>query len=103
MSAVEHSVFGHPRPIGEDTHANTEYADVVVCKKPTVVPDDPNHPIAGGLWSLTVDGVEMARKVTAGGLRIEFPVDDPGHAHVMITVAANVSLDLPDSNVEVRS
>jgi hypothetical protein len=79
------------------------YADVVVCKRPTIVPEDDQHPIAGGLWSLTVNGMEIAHQVERDGLRIDFPADTPGLAQVTITLRANVSLDLPDSNVEVRS
>jgi hypothetical protein len=78
-------------------------ADVVVRKRPTIVPEDDQHPIAGGLWSLTVDGVEMSHQVVADGLHIRFPADDPGYAWVTITLRATVDLDLPDAVVEVRS
>jgi hypothetical protein len=75
-------------------------ADVVVRKRPTIIPEDDQHPIAGGLWSLTVDGVEMAHQIVANGLHISFPADDPGHAQVTMTFRADVDLDLPDSDVE---
>jgi hypothetical protein len=79
------------------------YADVVIRKRPTIVPEDDQHPIAGGLWSLTINGVEMAHHVVADGVRITFPAGDPGHAHVAVTFRANVDLDLPDSFVGVRT
>jgi hypothetical protein len=74
-------------------------ADVVVRKRPTIVPEDDQHPIAGGLWSLTVDGVEMAHQIVADGVHISFPSDTPGLARVTLTLRATVDLDLPDSNV----
>jgi hypothetical protein len=76
------------------------YADVVVRKRPTIVPEDDQHPIAGGLWSLTIDGVEMAHQVVPDGLHISFPADVPGHAHVTVTLRATVDLDLPASVVK---
>jgi hypothetical protein len=76
-------------------------AHVVVRKRPTVTPDDPDHPAAGGLWSFTVDGVELVHQVVAGGLHIEFPADTPGLALVTVRFRATVDLDLPDSLVEV--
>jgi hypothetical protein len=78
------------------------YADVVVCKRPTIVPEDDQHPIAGGLWSLTVNGMEIAHQVERDGLRIDFPADTPGLAQVTITLRADVDLVLPESRVVVR-
>jgi hypothetical protein len=78
-------------------------ADVVIRKRPTVVPEDDTHPIAGGLWSLTVNGVEMAHQIVRDSVHIEFPSGDPGSAYVMLTLRADVVLDLPGSLVEVGS
>jgi hypothetical protein len=78
------------------------YADVVVRKRPTIVPEDAQHPIAGGLWSLTVNGMEIAHQVKRDGLVIEFPADQPGMAHVTITLQADVDLVLPESRVVVK-
>jgi hypothetical protein len=75
-------------------------ADVVIRKRPTVVPEDDRHPIAGGLWSLTVNGVEMAHQIVANGVHIEFPAETPGLALVTLRFRADVDLDLPDSAVE---
>jgi hypothetical protein len=77
------------------------HADVVIRKRPTIVPEDDQHPIAGGLWSMTVDGQELAHQVVADSLHIEFPADDPGVARVTMTLRATVDLDLPDSKVKV--
>jgi hypothetical protein len=74
-------------------------ADVVIRKRPTIVPEDDQHPIAGGLWSLTVNGVEMSHQILADGVHIEFPSDRPGVALVSLTLLATVDLDLPDSVV----
>jgi hypothetical protein len=79
------------------------YADVVIRKRPTIVPEDDQHPIAGGLWSMTVNGQEMAHQIRADGVRIEVPAETPGLALVSIRFLANVDLDLPDSLVEVGS
>jgi hypothetical protein len=78
-------------------------ADVVIRKRPTIVPEDDQHPIAGGLWSLTVNGQEMAHQVVRDGVHIEFPSERPGVALVRLTFLADVDLDLPDSLVEVGS
>jgi len=80
---------------------NARVADVVIRKRPTIVPEDDHHPIAGGLWSLTINGMEMAHQVIADGLRIEFPAHTPGQAFVTVMLRANVDLDLPDSVIEV--
>jgi hypothetical protein len=80
-----------------------QVADVVVRKRPTIVPEDDGHPIAGGLWSLTVNGQELAHQVAPDGLHIWFPAMRPGLAFVTITLRADVDLDLPRSMVEVRS
>lgn len=77
------------------------YADVVIRKRPTIVPDDDQHPIVGGLYSLTVNGQELAHQVVPNGLHIFFPDDSPGRACVTITLYADVDLDLPDALVVV--
>jgi hypothetical protein len=77
------------------------HADVVIRKRPTIIPEDDQHPIAGGLWSLTVNGMEIAHQIIGDGVRIEFPAHTPGQAFVTLILRANVDLDLPESVIEV--
>jgi hypothetical protein len=52
-------------------------------------------------WTVVVNGEDMANQIA--DLEVTWPDRGQGPAHVTMTLMANVDLDLPESEVEVRA